>query len=577
MLIDLAYLVRSQLRELRLSTDHLIGLLALPTVEEPTAAANASRALAELRHHARPGNRYEAGFVPNAAPVIDNGRPFRRCALLAGATAPAMAAHQMFLEALTPVGRSAHPDRAAAPENPCTAVGLRRVVWPRDRLLSAAARRMARETVTGWATGGSAGAAASAVDREWDDCRLDPAALRATLDSAMIRQLGRPVGALVQVILAGPAGCPMAAGAALDRLIEPLGIPPEPDEPDTSGRVTAALNSRATDLAREGGDRLTSLVVSLLETPGARLAAAREAVRILGERLTAARSTAEQAADKAAGESRGGFEALRELVDTGAAADFVDRAGRWANSRYRHLCDRAAADVYGRLLRTLVQVDHELVQVASGLSNLAREVAPPEVVPPADAVCEYLFPSGAGSWAEAAERMAAGFGEPARREFDDLVQSKLRAAGRGIIQVAVRSDESVPRMARVLRAEAERFVRDRTDRLSAAQALVKRYPDRADLEAYIRRLVEWVVPAEGSVPVTVVGVPDDPAGRMVADLVRKAAGSGVVLEAQTGDEIVILREGRAVSLDSLVERLAALRPTEVTVLPAADTTSPSAG
>ena len=88
--------------------------------------------------------------------------------------------------------------------------------------------------------------------------------------------------------------------------------------------------------------------------------------------------------------------------------------------------------------------------MADGLRAVARELAAPaEPVLPADGVCEYLFPFGAGSFEQAADRLSEAFGEGTRREFDELVQSKLRAAGRGIIQIAVRPEESGPRLARV--------------------------------------------------------------------------------------------------------------------------------
>src|SRR4029078_10981530 len=161
--------------------------------------------------------------------------------------------------------------------------------------------------------------------------------------------------------------------------------------------------------------------------------------------------------------------------------------------------------------------------VADGLTALARELAAPdEPVLSADGVCEYLFPYGAGPFGEAADRLSDAFGEGTRREFDELVQSKLRAAGRGIIQIAVRPEESGPRLARVLQAEAERFVGERANRISAAQALAKHFPDRDALRTYLRRLLRSAPPirvsSDGPPPLTVVGVADDLSGQQLADM-----------------------------------------------------------
>jgi eukaryotic-like serine/threonine-protein kinase len=581
MLIDLAYLIRRQLRDLRLSTDHLVGLLALPTVDEPAAAANARRALAELRHHSRPGTTYEAGFEPDAAPIVDTGRPFRRCTLLPGATAPATAAHLVFLDALTPVGRALYPDRAAAPENPCTAVGLRRVVWPRERLVVAAADRLARHTLSAWAaapTAGTEAMVAAEVERAWTDGRLDPAHLGPAVGSGVTRQLGRPIDAVVRDILPETSAGPEVAGPALDRLTVVFGIP-DAEEPDGNGQVVTALGARAADLAREANERLVTLVESMLERPGYRVAAAREAVRLLRARLTIAKAAFQREATGLADDVRNGFHDLRERVGSGDLADFPARAGRWADARFRCLRDKAAAGVYRRLNRTLTQLEHEVAQVGAGLSGLNRDLAAADVTPPADGVCEYLLPAGDVSLAAAADRLASGFLESARRDFDELVQSKLRATGRGLAQVAVRPRESIARLARLLRTEAERFVRDRSPRMSAADGLAKQFPDRAELEAFVRTLIESATPAGvptiGAVEVTLLGVPADPGGPPLAEVVRALAGDGLVSEARTPDEVVVLREYRGVSLDSLVERLAQVRSTEVTVLPSADLTSPS--
>src|SRR5207245_1120410 len=87
--------------------------------------------------------------------------------------------------------------------------------------------------------------------------------------------------------------------------------------------------------------------------------------------------------------------------------DFTTRASQWAKTRYRQLRDRAAASVYRRLLTIIPQLDGELILVTDRLSALARELtAPANVGLPADGVCEYLFPFGAGSFQEAADRLS---------------------------------------------------------------------------------------------------------------------------------------------------------------------------
>jgi hypothetical protein len=217
-------------------------------------------------------------------------------------------------------------------------------------------------------------------------------------------------------------------------------------------------------------------------------------------------------------------------------------------------------------------LEAELIQVGDGLSGLARELAAPaESVLPDDGVCEYLFPFGAVSFQEAADRLSEAFGDSTRREFDELVQSKLRAAGRGIIQVAVRPEESGPRLVRVLRAEAERFVAERANRMSAAQALVRHFTDREDLSTYLRKLVASANPSEapsGGLPaLTVLGLSEDPSGQQIGDQLRHLTGSGQVLEARTSNELVVLREFRNISPVTLLEHPGGLRTPEPVDVP----------
>jgi hypothetical protein len=580
LLVDLAFLARRLLHDQKLSVEHVVGMLAVPT---PSATgdipASARRALEELQHHDLSNTTYETQLGPNDETVADPGRPFRWCALLDPATAPTLAAHVLFADAFTPVGQTLRPDRSPAPETPYSVVGLRRVLWPRDRLLAAVAARLARDTLAGWTGPADAGMTtmvAKAVEREWTEGRLDVNLVRTGIEFGAAQQLGASMDALIHEILPSPPGASpasgpdmYAAGTALDRLTELLGAPGA-NESETNGRATAALTARAVEVGTAADMRLVSLVVSLVEKPGLRVSAAHEAIRLLGERLTAGLAAVEREAAGLEDESRAGFAGLRDLLvgpvlsaksvtrKPNVPSDFSTRAAQWAKTRYRQLCGRAAADVYRRLLTTIPQLERELGLVTTGLTALTRELsAATEAVLPADEVCEYLLPFGAGSFEEAVDKLAGGFGEGTRREFDDLVQSKLRKAGRGIIQVAVRLEDSGPRLVRVLRGEAERFVNERANRLSAAQALVKHFPDRSELQEYLGRVFELAAPAarpSGGACRTVLGIPSDPAGLQLGDVLRKVSTDSQVLEARLDDELFIHREWHGISLADFLGR-----------------------
>ena len=195
--------------------------------------------------------------------------------------------------------------------------------WLRDRLLAGVARQLARDTLTGWAGPPQAAtmdAVAKAVDREWTDRRLGVELMRTGVEYGASQKLGGPIDSLLQEIVPvlpavpGAAGPDIpTAGAALDRLAELLGTP-DGDGSDGNGRVAAALETRANELATAADAKLVSLVVSQVERPGHRVAAAQEAVHLLGERLSAALATIERESAGLADEYLRGFTALHKLL-----------------------------------------------------------------------------------------------------------------------------------------------------------------------------------------------------------------------------------------------------------------------
>jgi eukaryotic-like serine/threonine-protein kinase len=585
MLIDLAYMVRRELRELGLGSDHLVGLFGVPDlsadVADSPAAANARAALTELRRYDTSGTRYEARIDSQAEPLTDTGRPFRRCALLPAESAPAVAAHLVFAETLTAVGRALRPDREPLAEHPCSTVGLRRVLWPQDRLLQAVARRLARDTLAGWAgpvLTGPADGAAKAVEHQWHERRLDVPLVRLGIEYGAAQKLGGPVETLIHEILqCGIGNGPpkegpdlQTAGIVLNELTALLGVPG--NEREAKGRVAEALDARVAEMAAKLDSQLASMVVSLLEQPGQRVAGAREAIRLLEARLSAELTAAEREMAGLEGESVAGYAGARDTLaatapPTGKSAsrqptarpDFATRVAQWVKTRSRQLRDGAVVSVYRRLLAAVPEYAKEVDLVAHRLAALALCVEiPTEPGPPVDGVGEYLFPRGAGSFEEAVDRTFAGLGDAALREFDHLVQGKIRAAGKGIIHVAVRPGDWGPKLATYVQETADQFVEESIGRMSAGQALVKSFPDREDLTAYLHGIVDSAAPTgPGSdraspTTVTVLGLPEDSAGQQVGAVLRGLAADASVISAELTDEILVLRECRGVPLASIL-------------------------
>jgi hypothetical protein len=166
-----------------------------------------------------------------------------------------------------------------------------------------------------------------------------------------------------------------------------------------------------------------------------------------------------------------------------------------------------------------------------------------------------LFPYGAKSIEEAVDRLAQAFGDAACREFDDLVQARLRAAGKGVVQVAFKPDWG-PKLVNLVQSEAERFIEGKANRISISQALMKHFSKRSELLNYLNGLVESASSALSKTPGTtecaVIGLPDDSSGQQIAGLVRRLAEEVPATTVVTETELILVRECRATSLNPLL-------------------------
>jgi serine/threonine protein kinase len=581
MAIDLAYLARRELLNLGLNPEHVVGLLSLPDIAsndgDSSAAVNARAFLEELRHHDRADTTYELKVGDDSTPTTDNGRPFRRCTFFRSKGAHAQAAHCLFAETLTQVGRILHPDQPSRPAQPYSTVGVRRVFWPRNRLLRGLARRLARETLSSWigpAVTGLPDEIKKAVGRLWHDRRLELSVLRLGIEYGAAQKLGTPIETLVEEVThpvsgGGKDGPPLtAADAVLKKMVELMGDASE-EAPPRPARIADAFSERADELATAAEAQLSPLIAMLLERPGQRVAAAREALQLLSTKLTGDLETVEREAAELLTSVRAEFARASEMLDVlpqggksvhrkaTVSAEFPACVAKWAKARYELLRDRAAIKLYRRLLAAIPEYESEIDAVVSRLAALAREPNPDgQAGLPADGVCEYLFPYGAASTDEAVDRLASAFGDAACREFDDLIQGRLRAAGKGIVQVAFKPEWG-PKLVNLVQSEAERFVEGKANRMSISQALLKHFSKRIELLNYLNGLVESAASAppdrSGTSECMVVGLPGDSSGQQIAGLIRRLSNDCPSTTVVTEDELILVRECRGVSLTTLLD------------------------
>ncbi|HEV3386440.1 MAG TPA: tubulin-like doman-containing protein, partial [Gemmata sp.] len=194
MFIDLAFLIRHELRQIGYLKPEVVGLLFVPPAEKTSsrnaALGNTFAALTELHHFQAKKTRYQTVFDKSEAPVMDTEAPFARVSLLQLPKAPiakeqavaiGRAARVLYQELLTPTGRVADEVRDvyrnAYPATVPTVqtFGLFRLSWPRPEMLSAATRRFAQRQIQRWTAKESAHLRESIANwlaQQWEDRKL---------------------------------------------------------------------------------------------------------------------------------------------------------------------------------------------------------------------------------------------------------------------------------------------------------------------------------------------------------------------------------------------------------------------
>ena len=379
--VDLAYILRDELRRGGTAVPHVTGLLMLPYADTTTPAmlplANARAALAELRHFGRPDTVFEARYSNREPAVKDAEAPFARTALLpaprggdaaALAAAADTAAALVVQEALSAVGKALDERLATRTGgSPYLSIGVRRLVFPRKRLLAAAAPRLAARLLASWTA--KVGperqeAVRQRIDEQWASRQLDPRALAASLETPAGAGADRPFTGLATKLddLAKAAGDAMDASEAcrrIDAILKLIGKPGKEEE-RIPGDLAAVFEKRGVAVATDAEGKLAALAVALIEEPGFRFGAAEEAIRFISERLRDHLADADREARGLEDQDFEDFVGLLPLISglvpsslgksigrrTAQTAELSDQMRTWSLRRYRLTVARAVANVY---------------------------------------------------------------------------------------------------------------------------------------------------------------------------------------------------------------------------------------
>lgn len=594
MAIDLAYVLRNELATFGVSTHHLMGLFGLPTEAknalEERAMSNTRAALVELNHFEQPNHTYESLFDKRERKLVDGDRPFRRTAFFAeehpsrGVVASLgidSAAHILYTDTLTPLGRLASPDLGNVPEHPHSLMGIRRVIWPYKDLIHAASRSLARRVVKQWLETTNIQrdhTPTACIIQEWNDLGLSYEGLTAQMQTVAAEQWGTTIDERRDQLLLplqpnNGNELPNAAEAeeVLEQLVDLYGRVCSAHK-DAGGQINAAIAPWIRLFTSRVNGRFAEFIRTLYEQPGFRYVGAYEAVQWLSQRLNELIAWAEgevaglnRAADRETELLKTVFGSLpppgasRLARKFSAASELYTRLNAWCAQRLRILCVKTAIAIYHTLraqipeyLCELKGYRDKLRSVHEALSEQTKTIYAEE-----NTVTQPIFPAGAKNLYEATQAILGALTPEEMFEFDSRLQHHLGNDHRTLATLCSRPTDQGRELRELLIDQSEQFLADRIPILTASQALVKYAQPGKSLEQNLESAINAARPPQFSptvktmANVILVGVQEDDTGTKVRDGLQAGATIGAFSATPIVDEVIIYRESRGLSLPSL--------------------------
>ncbi len=586
--LDVAYLLRHELRQVGYRKPESVGVLFLPPPDKAMprkALANAFASLAEMYHYAA-GEQYKTRFDLAEPPVVDSQPPFDRTAVFQlpkkirtrdRYRAAGAAARGLFLELFTPVGRATDYVRSVSPHDPYSGpvvqpMGLYRLSWPRPEILAAITKRFAlhllrrwsekeathlREPISWWLTD------------QWTKHQLAPSALVDRLHAAVGAGLGERAEVVFDAVVESlkirtPGAAKLdaqAAAAGLDQLVKLVGKPDA--EPAAAASMTGFLEAEAQKATLEIEAHLSEIAVSFIEQPQYRLAGAEEALNQITARLNEAIEGLESESATVNREvaetyarlfpligglnASGGFSKL--VARKGAiAAELIEVLTIYPRRRYRSLLVSTAATLYRGLLGNIPEYLRDVAYCRSRLAGFAQALDQERT---ADAHSEsgaFILPVGCADLDSAADQFIAAMPSEEILDFDQSLQAQVEEKYHKLVNICLspdRSSEFPPLLSRAARA----YLDLRLEKADPAEALARYRGTGHDCETVLTKMFDEAMPtliAPGTKPpqleATLLAVPEGPAGDRLRQLAADANPGIEFIPAVLADDIVMIRE-----------------------------------
>jgi serine/threonine protein kinase len=542
MFLDVAYTLRTLLRQMGYDPVDVVGLLLLPPVDKTRSRGmtlgNVYAALAELTYYAAPGTSFHAQYHEREAPIQDDGPPFSRSLFLqlpdetdeiGTQEMVELSAQFLARDLASPLGRSVDLARAGLPSAPWesrglyfSAFGLYQLTWPRHALLSAIARQLCQQLVQLWMTKDAKPLEAllrEHVQNWWQTHELSADAFIRRIHEEVTAGLGQSADSLFEEILEpfrtsanGPAsrgsardGRPVSAeqiAKALAALEEPLGTPSEEATLDDTGKLVRLIRGIGERLSNEWSQKLAELPASLIEEPGYRLAGAEEAIRQAGDRLEQALQHHEPLACELTRKAGSAFRRVQGLLEATRAGKQRPTQLEVGQGLLEYAKNRFQSLILNRLIAAFVglrgHLSDEVREVNFCRLRLGELLRMLEQVPPGAAssrpswagaresgLGQKFFQHGCRSVEEAVQQFLQEITLDHLHELDGKMEEMLKSQFTALINVCLTNANILKNVELALLETAREYAAAYLPNASMGELFYQRYPQEGEALAEI--------------------------------------------------------------------------------------------
>lgn len=600
MFIDLAYVLREQLKQFGYDKPEVIGVFLLPAVDRKSvgskAVVNAYAALTELNHFSSKGVIFSAKFDEREPAVTDPNPPFTRSILLpvgaddvAVAKAAALAGDYLCRELTTALGKAADQGRAAlpAPANPsdflaCQTFGMSRFWWPRRTLLQRVARRYCQFLVQRWVAKEVKGAQSidGYVKEQWEKKELGADVQITRLQGACERALGKAPEVVFSTITEpfvskgwfGNVTLNLRAETvreAVDKIEKTIGQPTSSSVLHKPGLLEETLRKEGESLADEWDKKLLQETGALIERPEFRLAGAEQAIRAYLNQVEQTLKHHEPLCLEFTQNATAGNERLQFLLQnveeiiTGGrrtapfASELVEILKTYPKMRYQSmmlkLLNNTLTAVRGKLSDQLREIGYcrtRLSELLKAFDNVPKDAAD-------QAPGFQLLPVGCRTIDEAVDAMVQDTQPEDLDELDKRMHNLIRQQFRGFSNIVNSPTSILKNLENAMLEEAATFTLSRLTGFDIVEMYLSRFEDDADAKRPLAKAFDDAAPellgpdASSRTEVCVLAVPPVPQEERFRAIAGDAIPDAEMLPASAIDDILIYREEARLPLDKL--------------------------